>query len=100
MERNNIFGYFLGAIVVLGFYILLIMLIIYRPNMVDVINLIVGALVGAFLTVVAYYFGSSKGSSDKNRMFGLIRSDEPNQKLLDEIESLKRENLTLKNIQE
>jgi len=96
MDRNNVFGYLLGAVVVLGFYAILGFLIVKRPEMVQVINLTIGALIGAFLTVVAYYYGSSKGSSDKNRMFELSkfsRSNTPSQ--LEQINSLKEKLKTL-----
>lgn len=36
----------------------------------DALYLILGSLVAAFGTVVNYFFGSSKGSSDKNELIG------------------------------
>jgi uncharacterized membrane protein len=65
---QQIFQYTLGAIIIIGFFVLLVTLIntkIPTENE-DVLNLVVGALIGSFATIVGYFFGSSKGSSDKN----------------------------------
>lgn len=77
MRTKDIYQYVLGALVVIGFFALLIILIkkeVPAPNK-DLLNLVVGALIGSFATVVGYFFGSSKGSADKNEMF---RKDNPN----------------------
>lgn len=34
----------------------------------DILNIVIGAIIGAFVTVISYFFGSSKGSADKNEM--------------------------------
>lgn len=34
----------------------------------DALMMIIGALVGQFVTIVGFYFGSSKGSDDKNEL--------------------------------
>lgn len=34
----------------------------------DILNIVIGAILGAFVTVISYFFGSSKGSADKNEM--------------------------------
>jgi hypothetical protein len=68
MKTDKIFQYVLGALVVIGFFILLYMLIkktIPIENK-DLLNLVVGALIGSFATVVGYFFGSSAGSAAKN----------------------------------
>lgn len=67
MKAKEIATYVLGGLIVIGFFTTLIFLILtgkYETTM----QLIVGALVGAFVTVVGYYFGSSKGSADKNEL--------------------------------
>jgi drug/metabolite transporter (DMT)-like permease len=60
--------YFLGAIIVVGFFLLLYFLIYQTipDNNKDILNIVVGALIGSFTTVVGYFYGSSKGSADKN----------------------------------
>lgn len=67
---KDIFQYALGAIIVISFFVLMIVLAyqtIPDENK-DVINLVIGALIGAFSTVVGYFFGSSLGSSKKTEL--------------------------------
>jgi hypothetical protein len=67
MKTKNLFQYILGSLIVLGFFILLILLVIMdipEPNK-DLLNLVVGALIGSFATVVGYFYGSSLGSKEK-----------------------------------
>lgn len=70
MKAKNIFQYILGGLIVAGFFVLLSMLIytqVPEQNK-DLLNLVVGALIGSFATVVGYFYGSSLGSSDKNEL--------------------------------
>ena len=62
--------YLLGAIIVIGFFLLLYLLIYQNipVNNKDILNIVIGALIGSFTTVVGYFYGSSKGSSDKTKM--------------------------------
>lgn len=62
--------YILGAIIVIGFFLLLYLLV-YQQIPVDnkdILNIVVGALIGSFTTVVGYFYGSSKSSADKTEM--------------------------------
>ena len=62
--------YLLGAIIVVGFFFLLYLLV-YQQIPVenkDILNIVVGALIGSFTTVVGYFYGSSKSSADKTEM--------------------------------
>jgi uncharacterized membrane protein YfcA len=68
MKTKDIFMYVLGALISVGTVLLIIMLLIYLPEMRDVISLAVGAFIAAFSTVVGYFYGSSRGSADKNEM--------------------------------
>ena len=75
---KDIFQYVLGALIVLGFFILLYLLVraeVPERNK-DLLNLIVGALIGSFATVVGYFYGSSKGSAEKNEM---LNQNKPNE---------------------
>lgn len=66
-NTKEIFMYALGALVVVGFFVTLGFMILsggYKTEL----NLVLGALIAAFTTVVAFFYGSSKGSSDKNDM--------------------------------
>lgn len=64
---KDIFQYILAALIIIGFFVLLYSLVhkeLPEPNK-DLLNLIIGALIGSFTTVVGYFFGSSKGSAEK-----------------------------------
>ena len=65
MKTKEIFMYALGSLISLGFFATLIYLI-YTKTEATTINLALGALIAAFINIVGYFFGSSKGSSDKN----------------------------------
>lgn len=68
MEKGKeIFMYILGGLVVVGFFAVLVYLI-YVGTFESTINLAIGALIGAFASIVGYFYGSSKGSADKNQM--------------------------------
>jgi hypothetical protein len=67
MKAKNTFQYILGSLIVVGFFVLLILLVLLdipEPNK-DLLNLVVGALIGSFATVVGYFYGSSLGSKEK-----------------------------------
>ncbi len=67
MTKDKIYMYVLGAIIVIGFYIVLG--IVFRQAIPevnhDVVMLLIGALIAKFADVVGYFYGSSKGSADK-----------------------------------
>lgn len=67
MKAKEIYMYALGALVALGFFGITIFLI-STGKYNDAVMLIIGALIGAFTTVVGYFFGSSKGSADKTEL--------------------------------
>ena len=70
MRAKSIFQYVLGSLIVIGFFVLMVVLVytsVPDQNK-DLLNLVVGALIGSFATVVGYFYGSSLGSSDKNEM--------------------------------
>lgn len=67
MKPKDIAMYILGALVTIGFFATLIFMIL-KGSYESSVNLIVGALVGSFTTIVAYFFGSSKSSVDKTEM--------------------------------
>ena len=74
MRQKEIFQYILGGIIIIGFFTLLIILVftqVPEPNK-DLLNLVVGALIGSFGTVVTYNFGSSAGSAKKDETISNI----------------------------
>jgi hypothetical protein len=67
-STKEIYQYILGGLIVCGIIIIIVLLInneIPAQNK-DALNLVIGAIIGAFLTVVGYFFGSSLGSAKKN----------------------------------
>jgi len=72
METNlkEIYMYALGALIVVGFFFVLYIVFIAEvpTGNKDLGLLVIGALVAKFGDVVSYFFGSSKGSSDKTKM--------------------------------
>jgi hypothetical protein len=69
MKYQDIFKYCLGALIVIGFFVLLIILVkdVVPTQNNDLLNLTIGALIGNFATVVQYYFGSSVSNTTKDK---------------------------------
>ena len=76
---KDIFQYILGGLIVTGFFILLYLLVRSEvPNTnKDLLNLVVGALIGNFSSVVGYFFGSSAGSAKKDELLRKIEEVPP-----------------------
>jgi len=66
---KDIYQYALGALIVVLFVVILIMAIRYELSDNAVLNTLVGAFASCVVMVVTYFFGSSKGSSEKNDLF-------------------------------
>lgn len=66
--KPNYFQYVMAGLVVAGFFALLFILAFTNiPNEnKDLINILIGSWTTAFATVIAFYFGSSKGSEKKD----------------------------------
>lgn len=60
----------LAITLVLGFFVLLYILVFVEVSQQnkEILNLVVGALIGTFTQVINYYFGSSVGSKEKTKM--------------------------------
>jgi len=69
-KEKEIFQYILGALIVAGFFALLILLVLSAvpTENKDLLNLVVGSLIGSFSGIVSYFFGSSLGSSKKDEL--------------------------------
>jgi len=66
MKWKDVYQYCLGALIVLAFLAVLILVIFKGTQDNAVMNTLVGAFTSAVIMVVTYFYGSSKGSSDKN----------------------------------
>ena len=71
MKTKDVFFYVLGALIVTGFFFTLIASIYLKQGQ-DTINLMLGALIAAFSTVVGYFFGSSSSSAKKDETISNI----------------------------
>ena len=71
-ENKELYMYILGAIIVIAFFATIYLLAKVEMPLTnkDLLLIVIGALVAKFGDVVSYFFGSSKGSSDKNEMLG------------------------------
>ena len=66
-DIEQAFMYILAISIAAGLFIL-IGLLIYRsipPENKDLLNIVIGAFLAAFSSIITYFFGSSKGSSEK-----------------------------------
>lgn len=71
---KEIFQYSLGALIIIGFFVLLYLLVtseVPEKNK-DLLNLVVGALIGSFATIVGYFYGSSASSAKKDDTISTI----------------------------
>lgn len=77
MKIKEIFQYSLGALIVTGFFFILY--VIFKKALPDgnkdIGLLVIGALIAKFGDVVAYFFGSSKGSADKTEMINKPKNE-------------------------
>jgi hypothetical protein len=67
---QQIFQYSLGALVAIGLYWIVYLLILKETpeGNRDALLILLGVMASSFANIVGYFFGSSKGSSDKNEM--------------------------------
>jgi len=72
MKTKEFYMYALGSIVVIGFFATLIYMI-KKGGYESEVNMIVGALIGSFITVTGYFYGSSKGSADKTELINKLQ---------------------------
>lgn len=70
MKTESIFKYVLGALIVIGFFVLLIALVLNEvpEKNEQLLYLVVGALIAAFSSIVGYFYGSSLGSKQKTEI--------------------------------
>lgn len=69
---KQIFQYTLAAIVVFSLLAIVVVLIYadLDETVQDSLMILLGVLASGFMAVINYFFGSSKGSADKNEMIG------------------------------
>jgi len=63
---KDILQYALGAIIIIGFFAVLVIMLSAKTDSNDVLVAMVGILSALATGVANYFFGSSKGSSEKN----------------------------------
>ena len=67
---KEVFMYCLAAVIVIGIFILVGLLIFQEmpTSNKELLILVIGNLMAAFISVISYFFGSSKGSADKTEI--------------------------------
>ena len=67
---QQIFQYVLAAIVILAILAIIVILIYadISTSVKDSLMILLGVLASGFMAVINYFFGSSKGSNDKNEL--------------------------------
>lgn len=78
MKTKDIFMYSLGIVIVIGFFSTLIYMIKTDRYQTEV-NMIVGTLIGSFVTVISFFFGSTKNSAEKTDMLYNSKPVKPTQ---------------------
>ena len=80
-RTKDIFMYSLAAIIVIGIFTIISFLIfkVMPLENKDLLTLTLGALIAGFSNVLGYFFGSSKGSADKNEMLSNSTPNNPPQ---------------------
>lgn len=67
MKKENLFVYIIGGFIVLSM-VGVIVLLFFFPEKDALLDQAVNSLIVNFTLIVGYYFGSSQGSSDKNKL--------------------------------
>lgn len=75
---KELYMYVLGAVIVLAIILVTGLLIIYPipTQNHDIVLTVIGALVTAAITVITFFFGSSKGSADKTELLSKKNEEE------------------------
>lgn len=68
MKWKDIYQYALGALIVLAFLAIIVLTIVTKPEDNQVLNTLIGAFTSGVIMVISYFYGSSKGSADKNEL--------------------------------
>lgn len=67
---DKVFRYILAALISIGFFAVLLFLVKFAipDSNKDLLYIVIGALIGAFGTIVNYEWGSSRSSSEKTEI--------------------------------
>lgn len=77
-KTKDVYMYGLGAIIVLSLLVICVLLIFHAvpAESEQALNIALGALIAGAMSVITYFFGSSKGSADKTEMMKPKSTDE------------------------
>ena len=75
IKPKDIYMYAIGAIAIIGFFAVMYVLIKSTTNYKTEINIMVGGLITMASMVFSYFFGSSKGSADKNETIEKLKEN-------------------------
>jgi len=70
MKAKDIYFYSIGGLFIIGFFACLVLVLFkaFPQENNAIINVMFGCLIAGVSTVLNYFYGSSKGSSDKTEM--------------------------------
>jgi len=79
MKTKDIYMYGLGAVIVVAILAIVALLVFYPvpPENREAFLIVLGTITGSFVSVVSYFYGSSKGSSDKTELIGKTNGTPP-----------------------
>lgn len=74
---KELYMYVLGALFAVGFFVVLGLFIFQEvpPSNATALNILLGVLASGIMTVLTYFFGSSKGSADKTELLNKEKKD-------------------------
>lgn len=84
MKKKESYQYVLTAVIVAGFFAVVILLMLFPiPEKNEgSLQIILGALTGAFLTIINYFTGSSLSSAKKDETIAQLKKPEPTEPTL------------------
>jgi len=80
MKTSSMFMYGLAILIVVGFFsiVLILMFVCMPQDNEKLLYMVLGGLLVQFGNIINYFFGSSKGSSDKNAIIAKLNGNDKN----------------------
>jgi len=75
IKPKDIYMYAVGAIAIIGFFVVLYFMITSTNDYKTEVNIAIGGLITMTTMVFSYFFGSSKGSADKSETIDKMKEN-------------------------
>lgn len=79
-QKQNNLSALLALIVTVGFLSILGYLAVSKTENKDLLNVMIGSLGGGWVSIVSYYFGSSRGSDEKTSLIAAAQNQKKEEK--------------------